>query len=98
MARKPMVTRTFTTTKVTVLGMDIESCEPMNKTCTVAGAFKDENKLMKVVLAELETETFKPVKIVDKVEEETLYGMDVNKFIAEAEILPPRFDETEDAE
>lgn len=98
MARKPMVTRTFTTTKVTVLGMNIESCEPMNMTCTLAGAFKDEKKLMKAVLEALETDDFKPVKIVDKVEEETLYGMTISKFIAEAEILPPRFNETEDAE
>lgn len=90
MARKPMVTRSIKSTKATVLGMDIELCEPMNKTCIVAGTFKDDAKLMKVVRAELETDSFKVVKIVDTQEEETLYGMDINKFIAEAEILPPR--------
>ena len=90
MARKPMVTRTVTATKITVLGMNVETCEPMNMTCTLPGTFKDEKKLMKCVREELETEDYKVAKIVDKVEEETLYGMNLSKFIAEAEILPPR--------
>lgn len=90
MARKPMVTRTVTATKVTVLGMNVETCEPMNMTCTLPGVYKDEKKLMKAVREALETDDFKVAKIVDIIEEETLYGMNLSKFIAEAEILPPR--------
>ena len=90
MARKAMVTRTVTATKITVLGMNVETCEPMNMTCTLPGVYKDEKKLMKAVREAIETDDFKVAKIVDKVEEETLYGMNLSKFIAEAEILPPR--------
>lgn len=97
MARKPMVTRTIETTKVTVLCLNIETAEPFNKTVTVARTHKDENKLLKLVKEIAETSTEKVVHIVDKEVISTLYGMTEDKFIANAEILPPR-DAKEEAE
>lgn len=88
--RKPMVTRTITTTQVTVLGMDVEKCEPMNETFTVPRTYKDEEKLLKAVKAIGETDTYKIVKIVDTQVQETLYGMDEATFIQHAQVLPPR--------
>lgn len=50
---------------------------------------------MKAVTKEVETETSKPVSIISKEVIETLYGMDEQKFIEMAEVLPPR-DKKED--
>lgn len=94
--RKPMVTRTITTTVVTILGMDVEKCEPMNATFTVPRTYKDEEKLLKAVKAIGETDTFKIVKIVDTQVQETLYGMDESTFIANATVLPPRTQATQE--
>lgn len=90
MARVPMVTRTIITTKVNVMCLDIETGEPFNKTVVVPRTYKDDEKLLKKVKEVLETETLKPVHIVDKEEIETLYGMKEQDFIEHAELLPPR--------
>ncbi len=90
MARVPMVTRTITATKVNVMCLDIESGEPCNKDTLVLRTYKDDEALLKKVKEVLETETLKPVHIVDKKEIETLYGMTEQEFIEHAKILPPR--------
>lgn len=90
MARIPMVTRTITTTKVIVMCLDIESGEPCNKSVVVPRTYKDDETLLKKVKEVLETETLKPVHIVDKEEIETLYGMPEQEFIEYSEVQPPR--------
>lgn len=89
MARKPMVTRTIVTTKVNVLCIDIQSAEPFNKEVILPRTYKDEKKLLKKVEAVVNTEGIKAVHIVDKSEVETLYGMEEQDFITNAEILDP---------
>lgn len=69
--------------------MDTNSCEPENKIITIAGTFEDAKKALKAAQKVIDTEEYKAVKIVDSEEVETLYGMDVNKFIAEAVVLDP---------
>ena len=90
MARVPMVTRTIITTKVNVMCMDIETGEPCNKSTVVPRTYKNDENLFKKVKEVLETETLKPVHILDKEEIETLYGMTEQEFIEHAEILPAR--------
>lgn len=90
MARVPMVTRTIITTRVNVMCLDIETGEPCNRSVVVPRTYKDDEKLLKKVKEFLETETLKPVHIVDKEEIETLYGMTEQKFIEHSEVLPPR--------
>lgn len=90
MARVPMVTRTIITTKVNVLCLDIETGVPCNRYVVVPRTYKDDEKLLKKVKEVLETETLKPVHIVDKEEIETLYGMLEQDFIEHAEVQPPR--------
>nr|UWF90126.1 MAG: Histone-like Protein p6 [Bacteriophage sp.] len=90
MARVPMVTRTIITTKVNVMCLDIETGEPCNKSVVVPRTYKDDEKLLKKVKEVLETETLKPVHIVDKEEIETLYGMTEQDFIEHAEVQPAR--------
>lgn len=89
MARKPMVTRTITTTKVNVLCMNIQTAEPFNKVITLPRIYKDERTLMKRVKEVVENETVKAVHIVDKREIETLYGMTEQAFIEKAIELDP---------
>lgn len=89
MARKPMVTRTIITTKVTVLCLDVNATEPFNETVTLPRTYKDDKKLLKSVEEVINTEEVKAVHIVDKKEIETLYGMTEQDFINNAKILDP---------
>ena len=89
MARRPMVTRTITTTKANVLCMDIQSAEPFNKVITLPRTYKDDKTLMKRVKEVVETDNIKAVHIVDKEEVETLYGMTEQEFIEKAVVLDP---------
>lgn len=90
MARTRKVTRTISSTKVIVMCVDTQTAVVDNHEVTIAGVYSDEKKLMKAVSKEVETATLKPVSIVSKEVVETLYGMDEQKFIEMAEVLPPR--------
>lgn len=87
MARKPMVTRTITTTKVNVLCLNIESGEPFNMDVTLPRTYENDKKLLKMVQSVVDNDTVKSVHIVHKEEVETLYGMSEQDFIANAHIL-----------
>lgn len=88
--RTPMVTRTCKTTNVTVLGMDIETAEPMHKTATLSRTYKSNEQVLKAVKPLLETDTFKVVTVINVEVNEKLYGMTEAEFIAAAKILPER--------
>lgn len=90
MARIPMVTRTITTTKATVLCLDIVAGEPFNYVVTLPRTYKDDKALMKQVSKVIDNDTRKAVHVVDKEEVETLYGMTEQEFINLAKQLPPR--------
>lgn len=97
MARTRKVTRTISSTKVVVMCVNTETAVVENYEVTTAGVYPDEKKLMKAVAKEVETETLKPVSVVSTEVIETLYGMDEQKFIEMAEVLPPR-DKKEDTD
>lgn len=90
MARVPMVTRTIVTTKANVMCLNVESGEPFNKIVVVPRTYKDKDELLKKVKPLIETETEKPVYVVDYEEIETLYGMTEQDFIEHAQVMPPR--------
>lgn len=90
MARKRMVTRTVQSTKVLVMCANTETASIENYEVTVSGVFSDDAKLMKEVEKVLASETIKPVAIKEKTIEEKLYGMEEQKFIENAEVLPSR--------
>jgi hypothetical protein len=96
MARARKITRTISSTKVIVMCVDTKTAKVSNYEVTIAGTYTDEKKLMKAVNI-VETETLKPVSIVSTEVIETLYGMDEQKFIEMAEVLPPR-DKKEDTD
>lgn len=87
---KTMVTRTKVVTVATVLALNTETAEPFNYTQEVAGTFKADDKLLKVVKSMNDTDEIVSVKIVSKEEKEVLYGMEEDVFIKHATILPPR--------
>lgn len=97
MARSRKVTRTISSTKVVVMCVNTETAVVENYEVTIAGVYSDDKKLMKAVTKKVETETLKPVSVVSTEVIETLYGMDEQKFIEMAEVLPPR-DKKEDTD
>lgn len=84
--RKPNVTRTISTLNITVLGMDVVTCEPMTMTYPVyeSEAPKDEEKLFNYVRKMYETDTFKISAITDKEAVTKTYTMPLSKYIEEA--------------
>lgn len=90
MAKVRKVTRTISSTKVVVMCVDTETAKVENYEVEIASVYTDDKKLMKAVAKEVETATLKPVSIVSKECVETLYGMDEQKFMEMAEVLPPR--------
>lgn len=89
MARESMVTRTVIGTKVTVLAMDTNTCEPQNVTYEIGGQFENNEKLLNKLRKEHDTDDFKVVKIVDVEKFEKRYGMKEADFIAHAVELEP---------
>lgn len=87
--RKPSVTRTINTLNVTVLGMDIVSCESMSKTYPVyeSDVPSDEAKLFNYIRKMYETDTFKISAITDKTRVSKTYTMPLSKFIDEADTV-----------
>lgn len=85
--RKPSVTRTISTLNITVIGMDVVTCEPMTKTYPVyeSEAPKDEAKLFNYIRKMYETDTFKISAITDKTALTKTYTMPLSKYIEEAE-------------
>ena len=89
MARKPMVTRTVTTTNATVLCVNTVAEETVTQVVEVPRTYTDDSKLLKAVKETLDS-TIIPVKVISTETVETLYGMTEQQFIEQAEKLPPR--------
>lgn len=98
MARKPQITRTFKTNRVTVLCLDITTAEPQNVTVTLSRVLSDEKKTLAAVKAAVETDTLKAVSIVDSEVIEQLYAMDEDFFLANATPVARGTDEVSDSE
>lgn len=98
MPRIPQVTRTIQTTKAVVLCLDINGEKPFNKEVVLPRTYKDEKHLLKEIKKLIETDELKAVHVVSTEVQEILYGMSEQKFIENAEILPPRTAANEEAE
>lgn len=91
--KESMVTRTVNGTKVTVIVMDTNTCEPSSVTYEIGGQHTNNEKLLNKVRKEHDTEDFKVVKIIDVEPFEKRYGMKESDFIshaAELALLPKR--------
>lgn len=87
MPRLRQVTRTIVTTKVNVLCLDTQKCEPLNEVITVSGTYSDTNALLLAVKRAVDTDTLKAVQVVDKEELSNLYAMPEEEFIKLAKIV-----------
>lgn len=96
MARKPMVTRTLKATKADVLCVNTVEQKTFVTTVTLPRTYKCDEDALRVARDMIDDETFKAVRIMSRVESETLYGMSEAKFMELADILPPRKGETAD--
>lgn len=99
--RKPSVTRKISTLNITVLGMDIVTCEPMTKTYPVyeSEVPKDEAKLINYIRKMYETDTFKISAITDKKAVTKTYRMSLTKYIEEAEeVITDKVDKADTAQ
>lgn len=96
--RKPMVTRTITTTKATVMCLDIESNTPVTQDFILPRTYSDPAKIIKAISVLTEGTPIKPVHVVNSEINNVLYGMTESKFMELADVLPPRETGEESAE
>lgn len=85
--RKPMVTRTFKTTKATVMCLDVDVGESVTKVLTLPRVYKDDKTLLKACEEAITEENIKAVHVVDTEVIEKVYGMEEQKFIENAVVL-----------
>lgn len=90
MGRIAMVTRTINFTEVTALTVDVIAQTTGTQVFTLSGTFTENEKLMKSLKKEYETDTIKIVSIISTEVNEKLYGMTEQEFMAVAQVLPPR--------
>lgn len=87
--RKPMVTRTITSTRVRALCVNPQSAETFEDEFLLTGKIADKDKMLKRVSKLYNTENCTILAIRDIKEVNVLYGMDEADFIAGAKILDP---------
>ena len=89
MARKRMVTRTVTGTEAEVKVVVISKDEITNIKVTVGGEFTDNDKLLKAIKKETETDDLKVLSIIGTTKIDKCYGMLESEFIKLAKELDP---------
>lgn len=87
MARKRMVTRTITSTKVKVTVYNIEKEETQTLEYKLSGKLSADDALKAITK---EHKEMRPLKVTEVEVQKELYGMSEEKFIELAEIFPPR--------
>lgn len=90
MAREPMVTRTFMTTKVTILAVNVETEDTKMVNLVLPRTYKDTEAMLKKAQKLNEDSALRFVHVVSHETVETLYGMTEAEFIQYAKPLPPR--------
>lgn len=90
--RTRKVTRTIKATEVTLMAVEVLTAEVQNVPIKLSHEFKTGDDIMKYINKhpELLPDGVKAVAVVDFIVTEQLYGMDEQKFIEQAEILPSR--------
>ena len=90
MARAPQVTRTIITTKVNVMCLNVVNGESFIKEVILSRTYKDDKHILKALENVVNNSEVKAVHIISTETQETLYGMSEQKFIENADVLPPR--------
>lgn len=92
MAKEQLITRTVLSTRVTVLGVDEVTGESGNRTYILPGDYKDKDKekVLKMVNAVNQEESYHPAVIVEMSTDEKVMGLEISKFLEFAhEVVRP---------
>ena len=92
-----MVTRTFETTKINALCVNIAEQKTEQKEFILPKTYKDEKAMMKALSAVIADKNIKAVSVISSEIIETLYGMEESDFIANAKVLPARKNKANEA-
>lgn len=84
MARKAMVTRTVLATKCKYISMNPETLTSEEKHITLSGSYKNATDALKKIKSLVNPEIELAVKMLDMEEDNKLYGMYEEDFIANA--------------
>lgn len=87
--RKPMVTRTIISTKVTALCVNPQTAETFEQDFTLSGKIEDKAKALKKATKDYNSDDCTIVAIRELSPIEALYGMSEEDFIAGSVILDP---------
>lgn len=90
MARKPMVTRTITVTNINLTTIDLSTLKAVKQPAKLPRTYKTEDEAMKVATKLFNNETTKVLAVELLETESAIYGMDEDKFVELATILPDR--------
>lgn len=88
--KKYPFTRTISKQNVVCLVFDKETAEASNATVVISPVITDTKKLEKAVVAKLDNEKTKFIKIVDITLDEKVYGLTLESFMAAAVELDPK--------
>ena len=90
--REQVITRTITEKRATVLAMDIEKSQAVEKVLVYTGNGKTDAEILKALKKANDTTTFSVVAIKKVETVETLYGMTVQEFMKHAKVMNDRFE------
>lgn len=86
MARTIMVTRTVTVTNAIAMCVNTDSAEVCNMAFKLGGTFKSENDILKAIAPQV-PENIKAVQVVDVSTDNVKYGMTLDDFIANSNVI-----------
>lgn len=89
--REQVITRTISEKRATVLAMDIEKAQAVEKVLVYTGTCKTEPEILKALKKANDTPSFSVVAIKKVETVETLYGMTVQEFMKHAKVMEDRF-------
>lgn len=88
--KETLVTRTIKFTKITVLGVNEITGEAENRTYVIPGTILVPEKALKIATKRNEDPQYHPSVVVDIVQDEKVYALDITKFMELAhEIVRP---------
>lgn len=87
MARKRVVSRTIKAVDVTIMGVEVESAEVINKSFTITHKC-NRAEALKEAKARFDTDGYKVVSVVDMYEKLYRAEMDEEAFLANADVTP----------
>lgn len=88
--RKPMITRTVTTTDATLLCVNVRTQETCKQVVALPRTYSSDRAVLRTAKKLYETDELKVVQVLSCEVNTRLYGMTEAEFLQTAKILPPR--------